>query len=65
MLFLSSACLARGRESLVVSGNKMVGTIPSNVIALASLEYRYVQLCPCEFDVITAVAALPLSVASA
>ena len=62
MLFLSSACVARDRESLVVFGNKMVGTIPSDVIALASL--TYVQLCPCKCGVITAIVA-SLLVASA
>jgi hypothetical protein len=51
MLVLVTACLARDREVLWVDGNKMVGTIPSDVIALASL--TYVQLCPCKGGVIT------------
>jgi hypothetical protein len=62
-LFLVSACSARDRHTLRVDDNNLVGTIPSDVIALSSLEY--VRLCPCECDVVTAVAALPLSTAPA
>jgi hypothetical protein len=56
-----SACLARDRNELRVDVNNMVGTIPSDILALP---LKYVQLHPCKCNVTVAVAALPLSAAS-